>query len=139
MSRTNTSGYDGRIFDHDRLQEKMEVTCPAGLRYVTNRSSGHFGFCFHLLSDESSGGSDNHKWNGPPRNRRTRPLPLPSSSVDAGAVDMGDLEHLVGDLMKHPESWPFRKPVTKSEAHKILLSFTANEQRYKTIYLLSYF
>jgi len=57
---------------------------------------------------------DDANWNG--ARRRTRPLPLPSASSDSGVVDIADLNQLLTDLNKHPDSWPFHQPVTRAEA-----------------------
>ena len=56
---------------------------------------------------------DDAHWNG--ARRRNRPLPLPSASSDSGVVDIADLNQLLTDLNKHPDSWPFLQPVTRAE------------------------
>jgi len=64
---------------------------------------------------------DDDQWNG--ARRRNRPLPLPSASSDSGVVDIADLNKLLTDLNKHPDSWPFHQPVTRAEApdyHRVI-------------------
>ena len=71
-----------------------------------------FFFFFNRFLEES--GSNDSKWNASHR-RRNRPLPLPSASSDSGVIDMADLQQLLTDLNKHPDSWPFHQPVTRAE------------------------
>lgn len=54
-----------------------------------------------------------------PQRRRNR-LTVPS---DSGEVDMVDLEQLLADLVKHADSWPFVKPVTRAEVRIEMQNF----------------
>ena len=90
-------------------------------------------FLFVFIDDESSSDNGLGKWlhGGAAHRKRNRPLPLPSTTSPAGAVDMADLVKLVTDLSNHIDSWPFLKPVTRAEVdyyfilHRISLSASA--------------
>jgi len=92
----------------------FETTC-----LITTRALNAF-FSF-LLSYILYWISIDDQWNG--ARRRNRPLPLPSASSDSGVVDIADLNKLLTDLNKHPDSWPFHQPVTRAEApdyHRVI-------------------